>query len=445
MSEGVSQPPSVEHNALGSDIFALATEIFPICRSITGDGVRRTIDLLARHIPIQRHELPSGTPVLDWTVPNEWNIADAYIKNSRGERVVDFQRSNLHVVNYSAPVRKTLPIDELKRHIFTLPNQPDLIPYRTSFYKEEWGFCMSQRQLEALEDAGGEYEAVIDSRLEPGMLSWGEYLHVGESADEVLISTHICHPSLANDNCSGLALATMLARELSCRETRLSYRFVFVPATIGSIAWLATNEAKLERIKHGLVISNVGDAGAPTYKRSRRGDALIDRAVSHVLKQSGSPFNLLDFFPYGYDERQYCSPGFDLPVGLFQRSQFGTFPQYHTSADNLDFIRPEHLADSLRRIVQALEILERDRRFINLSPKGEPQLGKRGLYSGFGSTKDKVARDMAMLWTLNLSDGRHSLLDIAERADLSFSLICSVAHDLEHHGLLSSLSSVTTD
>jgi aminopeptidase-like protein len=196
MSEGVSQPPSVEHNALGSDIFALATEIFPICRSITGDGVRRTIDLLARHIPIQRHELPSGTPVLDWTVPNEWNIADAYIKNSRGERVVDFQRSNLHVVNYSAPVRKTLPIDELKRHIFTLPNQPDLIPYRTSFYKEEWGFCMSQRQLEALEDAGGEYEAVIDSRLEPGMLSWGEYLHVGESADEVLISTHICHPSL---------------------------------------------------------------------------------------------------------------------------------------------------------------------------------------------------------------------------------------------------------
>jgi aminopeptidase-like protein len=440
MSEAACLGPSIEDDAIGKDIYALAAEIFPICRSITGDGVRRTIDVLAQHIPIQRHELPTGTPVLDWTVPNEWNISDAYIKNSQGQRVVDFQRSNLHVVNYSAPVSQRMQISELKRHVFTLPDQPDLIPYRTSFYKEEWGFCMPHRQLEALEAAGGEYEVVIASRLEPGRLTWGEYLWVGESADEVLISTHICHPSLANDNCSGLALVTMLARELSRRKTRLSYRFIFVPATIGSIAWLATNESTLSRIKHGLVISNVGDAGAPTYKRSRRGDSVVDRAVNHVLKQSGSPFNLLDFFPYGYDERQYCSPGFDLPVGLFQRSQFGTFPEYHTSADNLDFIRPQHLAASFRWIVQALEILESDRRLVNLFPKGEPQLGRRGLYSAFGSGKEAMTRNMAMLWTLNLSDGRHSLLDIAERADLPFDLISAAASALESHGLLSTSS-----
>lgn len=423
-------------DTIGEEIYALAAEIFPICRSITGDGVRKTIDILGRHLPIERREIATGTPVLDWTVPMEWNIADAYIKNSSGERIIDFRRSNLHVVNYSSPVRARMALDDLKRHIFTLPDQPDLIPYRTSFYKEDWGFCMSQRQLEGLEAAGGEYEVVIESRLTPGSLTWGEYLHKGASDDEVLISAHICHPSLANDNCSGLALATMLGRALSRRVTRLSYRFVFVPATIGSICWLATNEHTVHRIKHGLVVSNVGDAGGPTYKRSRRGNALIDRAVVHVLSQSGAGGKILDFFPYGYDERQYCSPGFDLPVGLFQRSQFGTFPEYHTSADNLDFIRPEHLAASFRWIMEAVEILERDRTMLNLSPKGEPQLGRRGLYSGYGSGKDAMARNMAVLWVLNLSDGRHSLLDIAERANIPFSMISSAASDLEAHGLL---------
>jgi len=436
MNEAAALTPLIENDAIGEDIYKLAAEIFPICRSITGDGVRKTIDVLSRHIPIQCHELPTGTAVLDWEVPREWNIDDAYIKNAKGERVVDFRRSNLHVLNYSAPVRRTMPFSELKQHVFTLPDQPDLIPYRTSYYKEEWGFCMSHRQLTALEAAGGEYEVVIESRLEQGALTWGEYLHVGESTDEVLISTHICHPSLANDNCSGLALLTVLGRELSRRQTRLSYRFVLVPATIGSIAWLATNEAKLGRIKHGLVISNVGDAGGPTYKRSRRANALIDRSMVHVLRRSGAPLNLLEFFPYGYDERQYCSPGFDLPVGLFQRSQFATFPEYHTSADNLDFIRPQHLAASFRWIVQALEILDTDRRLVNLSPKGEPQLGRRGLYSAVGGGKDAWTRNMAVLWVLNLSDGRHSLLDIAERADLPFDVIAAAASVLERHGLL---------
>ena len=295
MNKASASVQQIAVGSIGGDIYALAAEIFPICRSITGEGVRRTIDVLSQHIPIERHELPTGTPVLDWTVPKEWNIADAYIKNARGERVVDFRRSNLHVVNYSAPIRQRMQIEELKRRVFTLPDQPQLIPYRTSFYQEEWGFCMSHRQLEALEAAGGEYEVVIETRLEPGMLTWGEFLHAGESSDEVLISTHICHPSLANDNCSGLALATILARELSRRQTRLSYRFLFIPAQIGSIAWLATNETALGRIKSGLVISNVGDSGAPTYKRSRQGNSLIDRAINHVLKQSGSAFNVFDF------------------------------------------------------------------------------------------------------------------------------------------------------
>lgn len=436
MEEAPAMAQLTGNDKIGQDIYALAAELFPICRSITGDGVRKTIEMLGRYFPIERHEIPTGTTVLDWEVPREWNITDAYIKNAEGVRVVDFHRSNLHVLNYSAPVSGKMPLAELKAHIFTLPDQPDLIPYRTSYYKKAWGFCMSHRQLAALEAAGGEYEVMIDSRLEPGALTWGEYLHAGETADEVLLSTHACHPSLANDNCSGLALLAMLAHELAGKRTRLSYRFLFVPGTIGSIAWLATNEATLGRVKHGLVVSGVGDAGGPTYKRSRRGDALIDRAMTHVLRTSGKGPNLLDFFPYGYDERQYCSPGFDLPVGLFQRSQFATFAEYHTSADNLDFIRAEHLAASFRWIVQTLDVLERDRRLVSLRPKGEPQLGRRGLYGAIGGDRDAWTQNMAMLWTLNLSDGRHSLLEIAERASLTFDVIASAAAVLEGHGLL---------
>ena len=423
-------------NCVGEEIYELAAEIFPICRSITGNGVRRTIDVLTRHVPFQRQEIPTGTAVLDWEIPKEWNITDAYIKNAQGNRFLDFHRSNLHVLNYSAPVTRRMAFSELKPHIFTLPDQPNLIPYRTSYYKETWGFCMSHHQLTELEIAGGEYEVVIKSRLEPGALTWAEYLHVGDTADEVLLSAHVCHPSLANDNCSGLALLTILARELAEKRTRLSYRFLVVPGTIGSIAWLATNEANLDRIKHGLVVSCVGDAGGPTYKRSRRGDALIDRAMTHVLRASSIPPNILDFSPYGYDERQYCSPGFDLPVGLFQRSQFATFKEYHTSADNLDFIRAEHLAASFRWIVRTLDIIERDRHLVNLRPKGEPQLGRRGLYGTIGGDRDAWTKNMAMLWTLNLSDGRHSLLDIAERSNLSFDVIASAAAFLEGHGLL---------
>jgi aminopeptidase-like protein len=424
----------LDHADIGHEIFALAAEIYPICRSITGDGVRTTLNRLARHIDLEVHEVPTGTQVLDWTIPPEWRIRDAYIKNADGERVVDFRRCNLHVLIYSQPFRGTLPLTELKKHVFTLPDQPTLIPYRTSYYAENWGFCMAHEQLEALPD--GLYDVLVDSSLEDGSLSYGEYLHRGETDDEVLLSAHICHPSLADDNCSGLALLTMLAKHLASVRTRHSYRFVFAPGTIGAIAWLARNEHRTGRIRHGLVVSCVGDGGGPTYKRSRRGAALIDRAMAHVLRRAAPSPIILDFFPYGYDERQYCSPGFDLPVGLFQRSQFATFPEYHTSADNLDFIRPEHLASSYRMIVAALDILEQDWLPRSTNPKCEPQLGRRGLYAALGGSTDGPAKSMAFLWILNLADGRHSLLDIAERADLSFGVVAEAAHLLREHGLL---------
>jgi aminopeptidase-like protein len=419
---------------IGEEIHALAAEIYPICRSITGDGVRATLDHLARHIDLEVHEVPTGTQVFDWTIPREWRIRDAYIKNAAGERVVDFRRCNLHVLNYSQPVHDRLPLAVLKEHIFTLPDQPRLIPYRTSYYAERWGFCMAHEQLEALPD--GIYEVLIDASLEDGSLTYGEYLHRGETDDEVLLSAHICHPSLANDNCSGLALLTHLAKRLAPLGTRYSYRFVFAPGTIGAIAWLARNERRVDRIRHGLVLSCVGDGGGPTYKRSRRGDALVDRAMAHVLRHAGGSPTILDFSPYGYDERQYCSPGFDLPVGLFQRSQFGTFPEYHTSADDLDFIRADHLASSYRLIAGALDVLENDRRPVSTNPKCEPQLGRRGLYAALGGSKDGAAKSMAFLWILNLADGRHSLLDIAERADLPFGVVVEAARLLQDSGLL---------
>ena len=419
---------------VGQRIYDLAAELYPICRSITGNGVRRSLGILGRHIDIETTEVPTGTQVFDWIIPREWNIADAYIANARGERVVDFRASNLHVLNYSTPVDVVLPLDKLKEHIYTLPDQPDLVPYRTSYYEERWGFCMSHNALQALPP--GDYRAVIDATLIDGSLTYGEHLIAGACADEVQLSAHVCHPSLANDNCSGLALLTVLAEELGRRATRLSYRFAFAPGTIGAITWLARNEARTHRIKHGLVLSCVGDAGGPTYKKSRRGDALIDRAMAHVLKHAAPSAAIEDFSPYGYDERQYCSPGFDLPVGSFLRSKYGTFPEYHTSGDDLDLIAPEHLAQSYRLILSAIDILENDRILVNTSPKCEPALGKRGLYGTVGNEKGAAERNMAMLWVLNLSDRQHSLLDIAERAGLPFATINAAAVRLEAAGLL---------
>jgi aminopeptidase-like protein len=418
---------------IGEEIFAFAARIFPICRSITGDGVRRTLREIGSHLALTVHEVPTGTEVFDWTIPREWNIRDAYIKNAAGDKVVDFAQSNLHVMSYSVPVRKRVSLAELKEHVYTLPEQPDLIPYRTSYYAEDWAFCMAHRRFQDLREEA--YDVVIDSSLESGSLTYGEYLHRGETDEEFLLSAHVCHPSLANDNCSGVALLTHLARRMVGLRTRLSYRFLFAPGTIGAIAWLAGNEDKTTRIKHGLVVSMVGDGGGPTYKKSRRGDAAIDRAMTHVLRHSGLTPTIEDFSPYGYDERQYCSPGFNLPVGLFQRSKYGTMPQYHTSADNLAFIKPERLLESYSVIVKTIGVIENDAIHRNMAPNCEPQLGKRGLYRRVGG-KDIATENMAMLWVLNFSDGAHSLLDIAERSKLPFEIVLRAARLLEAHGLL---------
>ncbi|MFO1110036.1 MAG: DUF4910 domain-containing protein [Bradyrhizobium sp.] len=425
----------------GAEILALAAKIYPICRSITGNGVRQTLREVAAHIPLDIHEVPTGTPVLDWTVPREWNIRDAWIKNARGEKIVDFNRSNLHVMSYSVPVHRKMSLAELKPHVHTLPDQPDLIPYRTSYYAENWAFCMPHRQFEALRDET--YEVSIDSSLADGHLTYGEYLHRGETQDEFLLSAHVCHPSLANDNCSGIALLTQLAKRMSGLRTRYSYRFLFAPGTIGAITWLARNEDSVHRIKHGLVVSMLGDRGGPTFKKSRQGNAEIDRAMIHALNHSGLVPTIEEFSPYGYDERQYCSPGFNLPVGLLQRSKYGTIPEYHTSADNLDFISAEQLGESYRLISDAIAVIEGNGIFRNTVSKGEPQLGRRGLYGAIGGDKDTAAANMAMLWILNLSDGEHSLLDIAERSNLPFAVIKRTADLLARDDLLTPVDGVS--
>ena len=395
---------------VGRQMHSLAAELYPIPRSLTGDGVRRTLATLGKLIPLQIHEVPTGTPVLDWTIPKEWNIREACIRDPSGRRVVDFEDSNLHVLGYSVPVSSRMPLGELKEHIFTLPDHPEWIPYRTSYYSEAWGFCMSHRQLEELPP--GQYEVHIASTLEDGSLTYGECYLEGQTSDEVLVSCHVCHPSLANDNLSGIVVATELARLAASATRRHSYRFLFVPGTIGSITWLARNEERTAAIKHGLVLTCVGDPGHSTYKRSRRGNADIDRATEHVLAHSG-PHAIQDFFPYGYDERQYCSPGFDLPVGCLMRTPHGAFPEYHTSADDLALIRPEHLADTLAKVLSVFDVLERNATYLNLRPKGEPQLGRRGLYGAIGGHADRRTEELAMLWVLNQSDGSRSLLDIA--------------------------------
>ncbi len=423
---------------IGDEMHRLIAELYPICRSITGDGFRETLQAIRRYIPIEVQEVATGTPVFDWIVPKEWNIRDAYIKNSRGERVVDFQKSNLHVLNYSTPIRAELSLAELKPHLFSLPEQPDWIPYRTSYYAERWGFCLSHRQFLALTD--DIYEVCIDSTLQDGHLTYGELLLPGKSSDEVLISCHACHPSLANDNLSGVALATFLAQRLGESRPRYSYRFLFIPGTIGSITWLARNETKVANIKNGLVITCVGDAGSLTYKQSRRGDAEIDRAVAHVLKHSGQDHEILEFTPYGYDERQYCSPGFNLPVGCFMRTPNGRYPEYHTSADNLDFVKPASLADSFEKCLAALAVLEGNRTYQNLNAKCEPQLGKRGLYQTIGGQTDAREFESALLWVLNLSDSQHSLLHVAERSGIEFGLIRKAADALVQHSLLKEIA-----
>ena len=418
----------------GDQIHALIARLYPIGRSITGAGVRKTFDILRELIPLETCEVPTGTQAYDWAVPKEWNIREAWIRGPDGQKVVDFSEHNLHVMGYSVPVHTRMPLAELKNRIHTLPEHPHWIPYRTSYYREDWGFCVPHARFESWPD--GEYEVFIDATLEDGSLTYAELLLPGQTERDVLFFAHSCHPSLCNDNLSGLSVLTFLARWLSDRPRRLNYRFVFAPATIGSITWLSRNEEILPRIKYGLVASLLGDAGHFTYKRTRAGEASVDRAMIQVLEDRSTAFDVVDFLPWGYDERQFCSPGIDLPVGRLTRTPNGKFSEYHTSADDLEFVRPESLAESLDVLKRFVEVIESDRVYVNSAPKGEPQLGKRGLYGSVGGYQNIETDRLALLWVLNLSDGRYSLRDIVTRSGLSHDAIDRAAEVLHQKGLL---------
>jgi aminopeptidase-like protein len=412
----------------------LVERLYPVCRSITGNGLRRTLEIIGEQLPLTVSEVPTGTQVLDWTVPREWNIRDAWVKDASGRKVIDFAEHNLHIVGYSTPFHATLPLAQLREHLHTLPEQPTLIPYRTSYYHETWGFCLRHDVLESLPD--GDYEVCVDSTLDDGHLSYGEHVVPGELTDEIIVSCHICHPSLANDNMAGVAVAVELAKRLASTKPRYTYRFIFAPGTIGAITWLARNVERVDRVRGGVTLACAGDRGSVTYKRSRRGDAPVDRAMEYVLRESGREHKVIDFSPYGYDERQYCSPGFNLGVGSLTRTPYAGYPEYHTSGDDPDFVTEESMADTLDTLLAAVAVLERDRRYVNLSPYGEPQLGRRGLYESLGGRSDTKQAQLAMLWVLNLSDGEHSLLDIARRAGIPFATVADAADALRGAGLV---------
>ncbi len=420
-------------------MYDLMRRLYPICRSITGNGVRETLQIIQEKVALTVHEVPSGTPVLDWNVPKEWNIRDAYLIAPDGTKIADFQAHNLHVVSYSVPVRQRMSLEALRPHLHTLPDQPDIIPYRTSYYNENWGFCLTHHQFETLPD--GEYEVVIDSTLEDGALTYGECVIPGASTDEVLITCYLCHPSMCNDNLSGVVLAAQLAQVLQEMQAagealRYTYRLLFIPETIGAITWLAQNRDQVAHIKHGIVATCLGDPGRLTYKKTRAGEAELDHTVMHVLAHSGFDHAVLDFYPLGSDERQFSSPGFNLPVGSIMRTPYGRFSQYHTSADDLALVQPEYLGETFEMYAQVVAVLEGNRTYRNTHPYGEPQLGRRGLYRTVGGAQQIASLQEAIMWVLNFSDGTHSLLAIAERANLPFATIRAAADALLAQALL---------
>lgn len=419
---------------IGSGMMKLISDLYPVCRSITGDGVRETLRYIEGLIPLEITEIPTGTKIFDWEIPKEWNIKDAYIKDPQGNKIIDFKKLNLHVLNYSTPINQKMDLESLKKHLFSIPEKPDLVPYRTSYYAENWGFCLSHNQLQELKD--GQYEVVIDSSLKPGHLTYGEVLLKGKTDEEILISTHICHPSLANDNLAGNAVCAYLANFLKYTDHYYSYRFIFIPGTIGAIAWLAQNEDKIHKIKYGLVTSLLGIDSLFTYKRTRSGNTTIDKIVEHILHKEYPNHKVIDFIPYGYDERQFCSPGINLNMGNLTRIPYSEYPEYHTSADNVSFISEKALVDSFNIFRRVIQFIEADRKYLNLFPKGEPQLGKRGLYDNVGGRNDSKVLQLAFLWVLNFSDGNHTLMDIAIRSDMTIDIITEAASMLLEKGLL---------
>lgn len=416
----------------GDRMYELARALHPLNRSLTGPGVRKTLEMVAARVPLTVHEVPSGSRAYDWTVPDEWQVRDAYVALPGGRRIVDLADHNLHLVGYSRPFRGRLRLADLLPHLHSLPDHPTWIPYRTTYYSDGWGFCLRHRDLDAI-PGDVDLDVVVDTELTPGSMTYAECVIRGETDDEVLLSTHICHPSMANDNASGIVLLAELAATLAAGRPHCTYRLLFVPGTIGSIAWLSRNADALPRIRHGLVVTGVGAPGPLVYKRTRHGARPVDRAAAHVVRARDG--EVRDFSPWGYDERQYNSPGFDLPVGRLTRTPHGEYPEYHTSADDLDLMRPDVLTDTYDACVEILDSLDNDRTWRSTSPFGEPQLGRRGLYPSVGG-RNADAEVMAMLWVLNQADGNHSLIDVAERSGLPFAGLRRAATALHGAGLL---------
>jgi len=409
-----------------------------ITRSLTGDGNRATLKILSEIIDLQITEVPSGTKCFDWTVPPEWNIKEAWIKDSNGNKIIDFTENNLHILGYSEPYHGKLSFEELKSHLYTLPLQPELIPYLTSYYKRRWGFCLTHNQFLKI-DKNETYEVFIDSSLnESGFMTIGEAVIKGKSEKEILFSTYICHPSLANNELSGPLVSAFIYNSLKNEKNlKYTYRFLFLPETIGSIYSLSVKgEYWKKNLIAGFVITCIGDNGKFTYKRSRKGNSIADRVVETILTQTESEFQIVDFFPSGSDERQYCSPGFNLPVGSLMRTMYGKYPEYHTSADNKNFISFEAVEKSVLKYLEVIKLIEKNERYINKMPFCEPQLGKRGLFPTLGSQKETNDFVMAMMWILNLSDGENDLISISEKSKITVCELIPVVDKLIENGIL---------
>lgn len=427
--------PAATDDQLGRELHALCAELYPLFRSLTGEGVRQTLRILQRVCGLEVRSAASHEPALDWTVPLEWNVREAWLRGPSGELLADVRRHNLHLVGYSVPFRGRLDLDALRPHLHSLPDRPDWLPYRTTYWARDWGVCLPHRVVERLEP--GLYEVVVDTTLEPGNFNWGELLLPGMLREEILVTTHICHPSMANDNCSGMAVASRLAAEFARRGGhRRSLRFLLAPGTVGAIVWLARHLDEIRHIRHVIVLAGLGDPGPLSLKHTRDGRLELDETAVSVARARGTALIERPFSPYGYDERQYASPGVNLPTIVIQRTPFGTYPQYHTSADDLEFVRPESLADSYAFVRDLILELDAARHPVNRCSIGEPQLGRRGLYAALGGDSHAQERQMAMLWVLNLADGRTIVPQIAARSGVPESRITEAIHALERAGLL---------